>query len=191
MKPPAIQRLFDQLNRTLWVVTAASNERRGGLIATFVTPASIVPEMPRVLIGLAKQHETWRLIEGSGAFALHTIGETQLDWVERFGLQSSRDGRDKLAGLAVETGKTGAPILLDAPAWLECQVEARFDIGDRTLDLANVVDGEERSETPWLHLHQMLEQADPDMKRRLREQMDQDIPIDAEAIRAWRGPCKQ
>lgn len=190
MDRPLISRILDRLDPVLWVVTAAADASRGGLIATFVTPASIVPGIPRVVVGLAKQHETWRIIEASGAFALHPIDEAQLDWVERFGLQSGRDCRDKFAGLSVQVGQTGAPILNDAPACLECRVEERFDTGDRTLYLAAVVAGEQRSEAPWLRLHRMLERADPDLKRRLRDQMDRDILIDSEAIRAWRGPCE-
>src|SRR5437660_1430678 len=80
--------LFRKLDRELWLVTASAGGRRGGLIATFVSQASIVPELPRTILGLAKQHHTWGLIEASGVFALHLMGEEQLDWVWRFGLQS-------------------------------------------------------------------------------------------------------
>jgi flavin reductase (DIM6/NTAB) family NADH-FMN oxidoreductase RutF len=138
--PAAIANVFAQLDRELWLVTAAAGNRRGGLIATFVNQASIVPEMPRVVVGLAHQHHTWGLVEAAGAFALHLLAEDQLDRVWRFGLESGRDG-DKLAGLPLRVGVTGAPLLTDAPAFLECRVEARWDSGDRTLYLAGVVDG--------------------------------------------------
>jgi hypothetical protein len=51
--------LFARTDRELWLLTAAARGRRGGLIATFVSQASIVPDLPRVLVGLAKQHY-WR-----------------------------------------------------------------------------------------------------------------------------------
>src|SRR5438874_504064 len=123
--------ILDRLDRELWLVTAQAVGRRGGLIATFVTSASIVPEMPRVLVGLARQHHTWGLVEESGALALHLLGVEHLDWVWRFGLQSGRDG-DKFGGLAVETTPAGSPLLVDALAWLDCKVEARLETGDRT-----------------------------------------------------------
>src|SRR5215831_15768169 len=103
--PAAIANVFAQLDRELWLLTAAAGDRRGGLIATFVSQASIVPEMPRVLVGLARQHHTWGLVEAAGAFALHLLAEDQLDRVWRFGLESGRDG-DKLAGLPVRVGAT-------------------------------------------------------------------------------------
>src|SRR5436190_14102635 len=97
--------LFAQVDRQLWLVTAAAGGRRGGLIATFVSEASIVPDLPRVLVGLARQHHTWELVEAGGAFALHLLSAEQLDLVYRFGLTSGR-GADKLAGLPWHTGVT-------------------------------------------------------------------------------------
>src|SRR5438045_1414450 len=99
MDPGAIAGLFAALDREVWLVTAAAGGRRGGLIATFVNQASIVPDLPRVVIGLARQHHTWELVEASGAFALHLLGEEHLDLVWRFGLPSGRIV-DKLADLS-------------------------------------------------------------------------------------------
>src|SRR5438552_19066913 len=106
MNPTAVAQLLARVDRELWLIIAATAERRGGLIATFVSNASIVPESPRLLIGLAKQHHTHQLIEASGVFAAHLLGEQHLDWVYRFGLESGRD-TDKLAGLATRPGVGG------------------------------------------------------------------------------------
>src|SRR5579859_3944069 len=124
-----ISRLFERVDREVWIVTAAQAGRRGGLVATFVAPASIVPEMPRIIAGIAKTHETWKLIAASGAFAAHLVEESQAALVWRFGLQSSRDV-DKFAGLEVDTAATGNPILREVLAWLDCRVETRMDTGD-------------------------------------------------------------
>src|SRR5579859_7129493 len=90
--------LFARLDREIWLLTSQADGRRGGLIATFVNQASIVPDMPRVLVGLAKHHYTWELVQASSVFALHLLGERHLEWVWRFGLSSARQG-DKFAGL--------------------------------------------------------------------------------------------
>ena len=58
--------------------------------------------------GSPRPHETWKLIEASGAFALHLVDESQLDLVWRFGLQSSRDA-DKFAGLETTVARDGKP----------------------------------------------------------------------------------
>jgi flavin reductase (DIM6/NTAB) family NADH-FMN oxidoreductase RutF len=113
----------------LWLITARSGERSSGLIATYVASVSLLPSLPRVTIALAKHHFTHALVEASNSFAMHLLGEEQIDWVWRFGIPSGRD-IDKLQGLTTFVGKSGAPILSAAMAWLDCRVEARLDTGD-------------------------------------------------------------
>ncbi|HEV3006792.1 MAG TPA: flavin reductase family protein [Pirellulales bacterium] len=176
--------LFARSDRELWLVTAQAGSRRGGLIATFVSHASLVPELPRVLIAVALQHHTWELIESSGAFGLHLIGEEQLDWVWQFGLQSGRD-TDKLAGLTFETAVTGSPLLSTALGWLDCRVEARLDTGDRTAYLAQVVAARTIRDAPPLTFQRLLQLAPEERRNELRAARQRDAAIDAAAIRAW------
>jgi flavin reductase (DIM6/NTAB) family NADH-FMN oxidoreductase RutF len=185
MTPNVIADIFERLDRELWVVTAQAGSRRGGLIATFVSSASLVPDMPRLLLGLAKQHHTWELIEQSGAFALHLFGEEQLDWVWRFGLASGRGG-DKLDGLAVRAGLTGSPVLTDALAWLDCRVEGRLDTGDRTVYLAEVIDGAAVRPGEFMRVQRLLELAPVEKRVLLKKAVLRDAAVDAAAIRAWR-----
>ncbi len=195
MDPQAPCAVFNHLDRELWLVTARDGTRRGGLIATFVSQASLCPLLPgsgsaepprpRILAGLARQHFTHELVEARGAFALHLLAEEQLDWVWRFGLETGR-GRDKLAGLAVVEKATGSPILADAPAWLDCRVEARLETGDRTLYLAEIRDGALERPVPVLTVKKMLERAPAERLRRLKELLDRDSRIDGAAVQAWR-----
>jgi flavin reductase (DIM6/NTAB) family NADH-FMN oxidoreductase RutF len=185
MDATAASTLFACLNRELWLVTARAGGRRGGLIATFVSEASIVSDLPRVLVGLAKQHHTWGLVEESGALALHLLGEENLELVWRFGLQSGRDV-DKFAGLNVRTAVTGSPLLDAAIGWLECRVETSLDVGDRTIYLAEVVQGSVTHFALPLTTRRMLELAPPDKLAELKHQRHIDSYCDAEAIRAWR-----
>jgi flavin reductase (DIM6/NTAB) family NADH-FMN oxidoreductase RutF len=179
--------LLERLNSELWVVTAKLGERSGGLIATFVSAASIAPECPRVVVGLAKQHATWELVEGSGAFGLHLIDETRVDWVWRFGLQTGR-GRKKFDGLAWHEGPSGSPLLDEALAWLDCRVEARMDTGDRTIYLAEVIAARGGGGDPALTVQRMLQLATPEQRQEMKRQRLADGGIDAERIRAWRLP---
>jgi len=94
----AVAQLFARTDRELWLITAATRSRRGGLIATFVSNASIVPDLRGLLIGVASS-TTPGASSRRPAFSPRLIGEQHLDWVERFGLQSGRDA-DKLADLA-------------------------------------------------------------------------------------------
>jgi flavin reductase (DIM6/NTAB) family NADH-FMN oxidoreductase RutF len=186
MDAKEVGRLFERVDREVWIVTAAHAGRRAGLAATFVAPASIVAEMPRVLVGIAKTHETWKVIEAAGALAVHLVDESQADLVWRFGLQSSRDV-DKFAGLNVGEAATGSPILRDALAWLDCRVETRMDTGDRTVYLGDVRDGGSRSDSRPLTLRTLLATSSNENRRTLSEQMAADAARDAEAIRRWRA----
>jgi flavin reductase (DIM6/NTAB) family NADH-FMN oxidoreductase RutF len=177
--------LFDCLDPPLWLVTAQAGARRGGLIATFVNEASIVPDLPRMLVGLARQHHTWELVEASGAFALHLLSTDQVDLVYRFGMCSGREV-DKLAGLRSHTGATGSPLLEEALGWLDCRVEARLDTGDRTVYLAEVVQSRVSRLAPPLTFRRLLEQAPAEGVAELKRQRHADSLMDAEAIRTWR-----
>jgi flavin reductase (DIM6/NTAB) family NADH-FMN oxidoreductase RutF len=173
---PDINDILRLIDREIWLVSAAHENRRGGLIATFVSQASIVPELPRMLVGIAKQHHTWGLIEASQTFTLHLLDESHLDWVWHFGLQSGH-AVEKFAGLAE----------LNAVAWLACRVETSLDTGDRTLYLAEILDARlEKSTTP-LTMRRLLQLAPPERMRELRAGLERDAAVDAAAIRAWRA----
>ena len=93
------------------------------MVATWVSAASIDPETPTVLIGLAPNHFTTELVAQSGGFAVHLLDVRQHELVWRFALASGRD-TDKLAALDHKAGATGSPILAECLAWLDCHVIA-------------------------------------------------------------------
>ena len=178
--------LLEHNDPLLWIVTARAGDRTGGLVATFVNSASIVPDCPRVTVGLAHSHHTWELVEASDAFALHLLMASQVDWIWRFGLQSGHQC-DKFAGMKWHPGKRGSPLLDEAIGWLECRVEARMETGDRTLYLAEVIAAQSTVQAVALTLKRALELATPDQVRELKRQRLEDAALDAEAIRRWRG----
>jgi flavin reductase (DIM6/NTAB) family NADH-FMN oxidoreductase RutF len=186
MDVTAAATLFAWLDREGWLVTSQDGPRQGGLIATFVSPASIVPESPRVLVALAHTHRTAELVEASGCFAMHLLSEENLELVWRFGLQSSRDV-DKFAGLEVGKAPSGCPVLGDTVGWLDCRVEARHDIGDRAVFVADVVQGEVTHFAPPLTMRRLLELAPAHRLSEMQRRRHHDGFRDAQAIRLWRG----
>jgi flavin reductase (DIM6/NTAB) family NADH-FMN oxidoreductase RutF len=181
----AASTLIAWLDPAVWLVTAAAAGRRGGLIATFVNPASIVPDLPRMLVGLSRQHHTWELVEASGAFGLHLLSEQDLDLVYRFALKTGRE-EDKLEGLEVETAQTGSPLLPHGIGWLDCRVETRMDTGDRTVYLAEVVESKVLHFEAPLTAHRLIELAPAHCVTELKRQRHHDSLLDSEVIRAWR-----
>lgn len=185
MKIDAYSDVFGRLDREIWVITACAGERRSGLIATYVSKASLVPTLPRVTIGLATHHFTRELIQESTAFCMHLIDENRIDWVWRFGISSGREG-DKLRGLATHAGITGTPILTDALGWLDCRVESQMDTGDRTVYLAEVVDARMAPTGCPLTFNRLLELAPADQLQQMKLALERDIDLDRAAILDWR-----
>jgi flavin reductase (DIM6/NTAB) family NADH-FMN oxidoreductase RutF len=182
-----LQHLVD---RELWLITACHGPERGGLIASNVTEVSIVPAMPRVLVGIGKRHFTWELIERSGAFAMHLVAKEHLDWVIRFGTQSGRTV-DKFAGIATSPALTGSPILESAVGWLDCRVESKMDTGDRTVYLAAVLRARLVDPRPVLTAARLLELVPPEIRAEMKAQREHDAALDAEAIREWRRTAER
>ena len=185
MNVSQLSHIWAEVDPVVWLVTSRYGNASGGLIATFVNQASIVPDCPRMVVGLSRQHHTWGLIEASGAFALHLVDEEHVDWIWRFGLHSGRNA-DKLHGLDFDEGQTGSPILSEARCWLDCRVEARLNTGDRTIYLAEVVDADHRAGSPILTVQRLLQLAPADKLQLLNELHERDEKVDAQAIRAWR-----
>lgn len=205
-----VAQLLRQLNPEIWLVTAATAAgRRGGLIAMGVMSASIVAELPRVLVGIAHRHATSGLIAESGCFVLHLLRPGQTDLVHRFGLHSGRD-IDKLDGIAYRSATTGTPVLEDCHGWLECRVEAVFDGGDRGFYLSQVINGQlngpasppatpataepaDSAGSPAgdvsgiLCLQTLLAALPDETKAEMRRQREADAEFDARAIRSWRA----
>src|SRR5262245_6441485 len=185
MDVTAAATLFAWLDREVWLVTSHANGQRGGLIATYIEQAGIVPEMPRVLVSLGHGHHTTQLVEASGVMALHLLCEANLDLVWRFGLQSGREV-DKFNGLDVRDSKTGCPLLADTVGWIECRVEARFDTGGRTLYALEVLEGQVTNFAPPLRTQRLLELAPSTRLSEMQRQRHHDGFLEAEAMAAWR-----
>lgn len=190
----AIDAVFHLYDPPLWLITAAEapepGSTRGGLIATFVTRASIVKRMPRMLAGIARQHHTWQLIEASGRFALHLLPESALDIVWRFALHSGRDV-DKYAGLPDTRTADGNPLIDASLSWLDCRVETSTNSGDRSLYIAAVTGGGviRADAGPPLTAGRLMALAPSEKRAELDRLYRRDGAIDADAIEAWRrGP---
>ncbi len=117
------------------VVTMQTEERRHGLtVSGFL---SISPEPPLVLISIGQELTSDTLLQSSGAYAVNFLRHDQNELSDRF---AGRLGEiDRLAGLTTHTAATGAPILEDCLAWLDCRVVSSQVAGDHTLYIGEVV----------------------------------------------------
>jgi flavin reductase (DIM6/NTAB) family NADH-FMN oxidoreductase RutF len=175
------------VDREIWIVTAAEGERRGGLLATWVSAASIDAARPVLLVGLAPNHFTTELVQTGKAFGAHLLRADQTELARNFANGSGRD-RDKLAGLTVQKRASGAPILTDCLAWFDCRVFARYDAGDRLFFWGDVL-AAGRYSSPWSgQLSTLREQA---FFRSLNEEQRQILIADKAADAAKNRPLHE
>ena len=117
------------------VVTAQlPGEEAVGLTANSFSSVSLDP--PLVLWCLDKSSDTLPTFSACAHFAINVLKEEQRD----ISALLARQGAHTLDGLAVRQGKTGVPLLADALAVFECDVDARHDAGDHVILVGRVVD---------------------------------------------------
>ncbi len=184
MNTAEIDELFRSLARPLWIVTAADGSRQGGLLATWVMPCSLDAERPMLLAALAVSHFTTKLVQASGSFVAHLVGQDRLRQALDFALRSGHS-IDKLAGSEWSAGVTGAPRLEGMNAWFECRVVDTHHTGDRYYFWATVVDGQRSVSAPAATDHDLFAFATPEERQLLRANLLADIELLRPASLAW------
>lgn len=181
-----VDSILRSLRREVWVVTSAAKDQRGGLLATWVNAASIDPQRPVVLAGIAPNHFTAELILKSRSFAAHLLRADQIELAWNFARDSGRQ-RDKLAGLATTTAVTGAPILQDCLAWLDCRVFEEYSTGDRIFFWADVVASAQHAAKPPLTDAEWIAALTPEQRQQLAADRDADLQLLRPLHEWWRA----
>lgn len=135
----------------LYIVTAAHGETVAGGTITWVTQTSFKP--PLVVAGIKNDSSLHKVIRAAKAFAVHVVGKGQKAVAMSF-LKGAKVSGQKLNHCVYEAGVTGAPVLRDVPAYLECRVIEEFRRGDHTIFVAEVVAAGVSSEEAGLTLRE-------------------------------------
>jgi flavin reductase (DIM6/NTAB) family NADH-FMN oxidoreductase RutF len=121
----------------LYVLTA---ESKGGIAAAtvnWVTQASFTP--PLVAVGVKADSGAHAAIKEANAFALNVLGKGQQGMAYTFFKPAERQG-STISGEPYRAGTTGAPILANTPAYVECRVVATVEKGDHSIFVGEVVE---------------------------------------------------
>jgi flavin reductase (DIM6/NTAB) family NADH-FMN oxidoreductase RutF len=121
----------------LYVLTAASGDRVAAGTVNWVTQTSFEP--PLVAVGVKTDSHAHALIKESKAFALNVLGKGQQAIAYTFFKPAEHQGQT-ISGEPFRSGSTGAPILTNAPAFVECTLEATVEKGDHSLFVGKVVE---------------------------------------------------
>jgi flavin reductase (DIM6/NTAB) family NADH-FMN oxidoreductase RutF len=131
--------LFRRINAGVYVVGVVEGERRNAFTAAWLMQVSFDPLL--LALSVNPGHASYPLLVGGGGFAVSVLSHDQIHLARHFGTRSGREA-DKLAGIAWRPGRTGAPILTEAVAWLECRLTERIPAGDHEIVIARPLAGE-------------------------------------------------
>jgi flavin reductase (DIM6/NTAB) family NADH-FMN oxidoreductase RutF len=148
------RRVLWKMPSGLYVVGSRAGDRRNGMTLNWGSQLSFDPK----LLGVSIEREafTHELIAEGGVFCLNLLAQEDRAIVRKFTKPVDVDPEARtLNDFPFHDGVTGAPILDQAVAFLDCEVRQAVEIGGHTLFLGEIVDcGFQRDEdTPVLAMH--------------------------------------
>jgi flavin reductase (DIM6/NTAB) family NADH-FMN oxidoreductase RutF len=118
------------------VITTAAGEELQGMTANAVSSLSLDPTL--ILCCVEKTTYTHDLLERGGVFVVNILAEDQ-EQVSRVFAKRGEPEIGSLRGERFVMGETGAPVLADSLAYLECKVAEMFEGGDHSIFIGEVV----------------------------------------------------
>jgi flavin reductase (DIM6/NTAB) family NADH-FMN oxidoreductase RutF len=122
----------------IYVLTA--DDGKGNLAAAtvnWVTQTAFAP--PLVVVGIKADSGAYKVVKEAGTFALNMLGKDQKGLA--FAFFKPADVSDgKLSGEPYRKGSCGAPLLVNAPAAVECKVKTIVAEGDHHIVVGEVIE---------------------------------------------------
>ena len=116
------------------LVTLKAGDRVHGL--TVSAFASVSPSPPLIAVIIDRRNSAHEMLEEEGTvFAVNILAEDQEELSNRFAWL--KDG-DRFAEGRWTTAVTGAPVLEEAVAWMDCTIHSRLEAGTHTIYLGEV-----------------------------------------------------
>ena len=111
---------------------------------TWLSQCSFKP--PLIMMGLKRNSSLHEPVKRAGFFAISFLNVDQAD-IARAMFKSAKVEDGSINGIAYHIGETGAPIISESPAWIECRLAHVYEGGDHSVVVgevisADAVDGE-------------------------------------------------
>ena len=129
------------------VVTSRAGDRIHGMTVSAFSSVSVDP--PLVLVCANQASTTHSVIEEGGVFAVNILAEHQQDVSDVFASSQFEDSR--LERVRWTAGDTGAPLIDEAVASLECKVRSAHHEGSHTIYIGQVEAVHLSDATPLLY----------------------------------------
>jgi flavin reductase (DIM6/NTAB) family NADH-FMN oxidoreductase RutF len=120
------------------VITAGRTRDITGMTVTSVSSLSIDP--PTLIVSINRESSSWPLIKRYGFFGVNILTADQIDIAERFTGKGGLKGADRFVGAEWTTRASGVPLLVDALAAVDCEVEDIVERHSHAIVIGRVLD---------------------------------------------------
>jgi flavin reductase (DIM6/NTAB) family NADH-FMN oxidoreductase RutF len=130
------------------VITVGRARDITGMTVTSVASLSVDP--PTLIVSINRESSSLPLLKRYGFFGVNILTADQLDVAERFTGKGGLKGADRFAGAQWTTRISGAPLLADALAAIDCEVEELIERHSHAIVIGRVLDLQLSSRTAAL-----------------------------------------
>jgi flavin reductase (DIM6/NTAB) family NADH-FMN oxidoreductase RutF len=130
------RRVLGQFATGVTIVTTQRDNRPTGFTANAFCSISLDP--PLVLISVGNKNASSQAIKESGYFAINILTSKQQSLAQCFATNGP-DKYERFCNVPYHTETTGAPIIDDVLAWVDCRLYAQYPGGDHTIFLGEVL----------------------------------------------------
>lgn len=120
------------------VITAGRDAEISGMTVTSLS--SFATDPPTVVVSVNRQSSPWPLIQRHGAFGVSILAGDQIETAERFSGKGGFKGEARFRNESCVTLVSGAPLLSEALAVLDCEVDKAVERHSHVLLIGNVRD---------------------------------------------------
>jgi flavin reductase (DIM6/NTAB) family NADH-FMN oxidoreductase RutF len=133
------RRVLWKMPSGLYVIGSRHDDRLNLMTASWVSQVSFDPKL--VAVSVEKAALTHQLISEGRAFSVNIVSREDRAIVRKFTKPVEVDvAANTLNGFPFHAARTGAPVLDQAVAYLDCEVRQAVEVGNHTLFLGEVVD---------------------------------------------------
>ena len=140
----AFRSAMRQLAGGISTITVGQDDDRTGLTVTSVSALSAEP--PALVFCINRSSSSWPVLQRRRAFAVNVLPPAHQSVADRFSGRNGIKGVDRYEGARWGTLVTGTPVLKDALAVLDCEVEELVERFTSAVVIGRVVAAQVRSE---------------------------------------------
>lgn len=130
------RRIMGRFATGVTVVTTRWQDKLWGMTANGILSLSLDP--PLILVSIDRRNQMHACVTGGKCFAVNILTLDQQDVSQRFATRGYKD----FESVALMTAETGAPVLKDALAFVDCRLVEILPGGDHDMFIGEIVAGD-------------------------------------------------